>query len=138
MSDLFDRAERGPADFVSARLQPGEHIEEILPDATGGPSPSFLALIAVILILIIPNYSLVMTDRRLLLIGRSKLTGRPTRLERELQRDKVKVVSYERGNLWSVLRLADPQQAELKLNVRRAVRGYADDLVRALDPTWTF
>ena len=81
MTVEFDRAQRGPANFAASRLEPGERIEVILPDAMGGPSPSFLALVTIVLILIVPNYSLVATDRRLLLIGRSKLTGRPTRLE---------------------------------------------------------
>jgi len=131
----LDRASRGPSDFVGALLQPGERIVSILPDAYGGRWPKLVVLILPTIVLAqAPNYSLVATDRRLMLLGRSKVTGRPTAVMMEIPRTGLRVTEYNRGMLWSVLTLVSPGMPELTLNVRRAARKYADDLVRALDP----
>ena len=128
----MDKGEQRVLDVVQSQLEPGEQVQAILKSSQTGPSPWLWSIIGYIWIMFIKYYAIVVTDRRVLLVTLSKLSGRPKTFAEAYPRSAVRVKEWKEGALWSVLRLERPTGGELKLNVARVMRGGAEKVVAAL------
>ncbi|HJP66612.1 MAG TPA: hypothetical protein VKA30_09955 [Actinomycetota bacterium] len=122
---------------VQEVLEPGEQVQaETLTQS--GPSPWLTGLIGWLFMLVAGArfYFIVLTDRRVLFLKASLLSGRPRGLAWADPRGAVRISDVQLGNtLWSKFRYARPEGKELRLNIHRIWRSDAQELVQALTAT---
>lgn len=118
---------------ISPQLAPGETVVAIMGRSQTGPSPWLISLIAYLLFLFIKYYAVAVTTQRVFLVRLSIWTGRPKSVDVAYTVASVRLIEYNEGALWGVLRLQTPA-GELKLNVPRVARDGADRVATALSP----
>ena len=99
--------------------------------ATGG----FLVggIVAMIIVAtFVHSIAVAVTNRRVIVVGRSSITGRPTEVERWYERDTVRVVEVEIRTLFGHLRLQPAGGEELDVQIARGGREGAQAVAAAL------
>jgi hypothetical protein len=121
--------------FVSSFLAPEEQLEATLSLAhTGSLSKSSLPIIGAFLSRVVPQ-AVVVTNRRVLLIGLSGWPSRPQSMLAAYPRDQVAVASWKDAFFAPVLTLSLPDAPPLRLEVRSAWQSQAQEVVDALRGT---
>jgi hypothetical protein len=124
--------------FVAPSLHPGEAIQAILSFAEIGSSAwkrlPFVASLGLISAKPGPRaLAVVVTDRRLLIVGQSRLpTLQPQSLSGAYPREAVHVGAFSRGVFGGSLRLDIANHEALTLIVRRAWRAQAQQVAQML------
>jgi len=119
---------------IPALLEPGEHVQaETL--SQSGPSPWLVGVIGWLIMLIggARYYFIVVTDRRVLFMKASMMTGRPRGLAWADPRGAVEVSDVNLTNaVRSRLRYHRPDGKDIRLNVHRFWRNDGQAVVDAL------
>ncbi len=119
---------------IPALLEPGEHVQaETL--SQSGPSPWLVGVIGWLIMLIggARYYFIVVTDRRVLFMKASMMTGRPRGLAWADPRGAVEVSDVNLTNaVWSRFRYHRPDGKDIRLNVHRFWRNDGQAVVDAL------
>jgi hypothetical protein len=119
-------------EWLTTVLEPGEQ-EVASVNAIAGPSPWLATgLLGLVGQAFIKYYFVVVTDRRVLYVNMSRVSGRPKDLAMADPRSAVSVEGYKPSNLWSVLKLNRGEGKPLKLNVHRIWREELDQVAQAL------
>jgi hypothetical protein len=120
---------------LGAMLEPGE-TEQASVNTIAGSSP-WLAqgLLGLIGQALVKYYYVVVTERRILYITMSRMSGRPGELAMADPRSSVSVAEYKPSALWSVLKLKRPDGKILRLNVHRIWKDELEGVARALGAT---
>ncbi|MFN2589317.1 MAG: hypothetical protein ABR518_00905 [Actinomycetota bacterium] len=105
---------------VREALEPGESLDVVL-FAVGGPSPLLVYTVLGALggTLAVHPYFVALTDRRLLFVKASKLSGRPKDVVDSQPRSDIALVDHKPRAIWSVVRLRRSDGNEQRLNVHR-------------------
>ncbi|HEX8098569.1 MAG TPA: hypothetical protein VF660_00020 [Actinomycetota bacterium] len=115
-------------------LEPGERVQAGT-FTQSGPSPWLAGLVGWIVMLIAGAryYYVAVTDRRVLFMKASMLTGRPNGLAWADPRGAAQVSDVNLTNaVWSKLRYRRPEGKELRLNIHRFWREDGQAVVDAL------
>jgi hypothetical protein len=119
---------------IPSVLEPGEQVQaETL--AQSGPSPWLAGLIGWVIMLIAGAryYFIAVTDRRVLFMKASMMTGRPQGLAWADPRGGVRVSDVNLTNaVWSKFRYHRPDGKDIRLNVHRFWRDDGQAVVNAL------
>ncbi len=119
---------------IPAVLEPGEQVQaETL--SQSGPSPWLAGVIGWLIMLIggARYYFIVVTDRRVLFMKASMMTGRPRGLAWADPRGAVEVSDVNLTNaVWSKFRYQRPDGKDIRLNVHRFWRNDGQAVVNAL------
>jgi hypothetical protein len=119
-------------EWLSSALEPGER-EVASVNTIAGPSPWLATgLLGLIGQAFIRYYYVVVTDRRILFVNMSRVSGRPKDIAIADPRSAVSVVEYRPASLWSVLKLNRGEDKPLKLHVHRIWREELDQVAKAL------
>lgn len=119
-------------EWLSTVLEQGER-EVASVNAIAGPSPWLATgLLGLIGQAFIKYYFVVVTDRRVLYVNMSRVSGRPKELAMSDPLSAVNVEEYKPSNLWSVLKLNRGEGKPLKLNVHRIWRDELEQVAQAL------
>lgn len=119
-------------EWLGSNLEPGEG-EVASVNTIAGPSPWLsTGLLGLIGQALIKYYYVVLTDRRVLFVAMSRVSGRPKDLALAYPRSEVQVTEYKLASLWSVLKLRHGQDKPLKLNVHRIWRDELERVAEAL------
>jgi len=124
--------------FVASSLNPGEGIQAILSFAEIGSSARrnlpFLASLGLVSAKSEPRAcAVVVTDRRLLIVGQSRFpTLQPQSLSGDYPRAAVRVGAFSRNLFGGSLRLEIADHEALGLTVRRAWRAQAQQVAQML------
>jgi hypothetical protein len=116
-----------------AFLEPGEQgVAEAF--TISGPSPWLMGVLGVIVMLILGQryYFVTVTDRRVLFMKASLMTGRPKGLAWADPRSTVTLEDVTEGKLWSRLFYLRPGVKKLRLNFHRIWRDDMNAVVNAL------
>jgi hypothetical protein len=128
---IAERRRAKVEEFVRPQLEAGEQIVTTVSHVQTGPTPWFQALFGILFLLWIKYEALVLTDRRVLVIKKSLLSGRPRAISTTYPRNEVKVLDYQVPTVWGKLTL-DLGGTPVKLNVHRMNRDQAQQFVDAL------
>jgi hypothetical protein len=116
-------------------LEPGEGVQAASL-TTSGLSPWLIAALGwlIMLLLGMRYYFVLVTDRRVVFMKASLLSGRPKGLAFADSRDQVSIIDVKFAGLWSSLRYRRPDGKELRLNFHRFWRDEMRALVQVLAP----
>jgi hypothetical protein len=118
-------------EFIRPQLDAGEQITVIIGHAQTGPTPWLQGLFGVIFLFWVRFLALVLTDRRIILIKKSMLSGRAQSIAESHPRNEVRVLEYKAPTVWGKLALGYGGET-VKLNVHRMDRDQLQQLVDAL------
>jgi len=118
-------------EFIRPQLDAGENITVTIGHAQTGPTPWLQGLFGVIFLFWVKYQALVLTDRRLILIKKSMLSGRAQSIAESRPRNEVRVLEYKVPTVWGKL-ILDLAGNPLKYNVHRMDRDQLQQLVDAL------
>ena len=128
-----DTVKRQFAEAEAAVLEPGEQTQAG-GFTTTGPSPWLAAGIGVIFMLLLGMryYFVVVTDRRVLFMRSSMMSGRPKGLAFAHPRGQVSISDVKLAKLYSSLKYHGPDGKTLRLNFHRYWRNEMEGIVAAL------
>jgi hypothetical protein len=123
-------------EWLNTVLEPGER-EVASVNAISGPSPWLATgLLGLIGQAFIKYYYVVVTDRRVLFVSMSRVSGRPRAVAMSDPRSAVTVAEYKPSSLWSVLKVnRGEDKPPVKLNVHRIWREELEQVAEALGAT---
>ncbi len=121
-------------DFVRPSLEPGETVEVTLTVMAGRSPWVAYSLFGALGGLGMQPYFVCLTDRRLLFMTASKVSGRPKELADAQPRSGLSVTDHKPRAVWSVVRLRRADGQEQRFNVHRLFRPELGALVGALGP----
>ena len=128
---IAERRRAKVEEFVKPQLEPGEQIVMTVSHVQTGPTPWFQALFGILFLFWVKYQALVLTDRRVLVIKKSMMSGRPRAIDAAYPRNQVKVLDYREPKVWGKLTL-DYGSGPVKLNVHRMNREQAQQFIDAL------
>jgi hypothetical protein len=119
---------------IPAVLEPGEQIvAQTL--SQSGPSPWLTGVIGLVIMLVAGAryYFIAVTDRRVLFMKASMITGRPKGLAWADPRGSVQVSDVDLNNVvWSKFRYRRPDGKDIRINIHRFWRDDGQAVVNAL------
>jgi hypothetical protein len=117
----------------AAVLEPGEQVEAASL-TTSGPSPWLAGLLGIIVMLLMGMryYYVLVTDRRVVFMKASMMSGRPKGLAFADPKGQAGITQVKVAKLWSSLRYRRPEGKEIRLNFHRIWRDEMQAVVQAL------
>lgn len=114
-------------------LEPGEQVQAASL-TTSGPSPWLIGAFGFLIMLLMGMryYYILVTDRRVVFMKASLLSGRPKGLAFADPKSGVSVRDVKVAGVWSKLRYGRPDGKEMRLNFHRFWRDEMQAVVQAL------
>jgi hypothetical protein len=118
---------------IPAVLDPGEQVQAGALSISG-PSPWLTGVFGILFMLLLGMryYFVAVTDRRVLFMKASMLSGRPAGLAFADQRAAVSISDVRTGKVWNSLRYHRPEGKPLRLNFHRIWGDEMSAIVQAL------
>lgn len=118
-------------EVVGPQLEPGEQVVVGIGQVQTGPTP-WMFILTYLIIFWIKYWGIALTDRRLIFVRCSKLTGGLREVDHSIPRASVRVIEYKRPGVWGKLVLDVADGEAVRLNVHRIHRDDADGVVQLL------